>query len=143
MADEEFEIDVYGDAANDQAEQATDQADHANHPDDQYEGGDYDHQDSGHQESHDDYHESHDDHGYGHDAQEKQPSPAPKQGIKRKEAGDDGPTEPGATSALLISELAWWDTDDSIRGWAVRAGCEEELKDITFSEHKVNGKSKG
>lgn len=43
----------------------------------------------------------------------------------------------------MISELNWWTTDDDIRGWTSQADCEDELKDITFSEHKVNGKSKG
>jgi hypothetical protein len=43
----------------------------------------------------------------------------------------------------MISELNWWNTDDDIRGWAREADCEDEIKDITFSEHKVNGKSKG
>ncbi|KAH0565513.1 hypothetical protein GP486_001087 [Trichoglossum hirsutum] len=69
--------------------------------------------------------------------------PPQKQGVKRKEAPDNRPVEQGATSALFISDLHWWTTDDDIRGWINQAECEDELKDITFSEHKVNGKSKG
>lgn len=72
------------------------------------------------------------------------PKQAPQQqGVKRKEGSDDRPIDPGATTALLISELHWWNTDDDIRGWVNQARVEDELKDITFSEHKVNGKSKG
>lgn len=72
------------------------------------------------------------------------PKPPPqKQGTKRKEGPDDRPIDNGATTAIFISELHWWSTDDDIRGWINQSECEEELKDITFSEHKVNGKSKG
>ncbi len=72
------------------------------------------------------------------------PRQAPQQqGVKRKEGSDDRPIDPGATTSLLISELHWWNTDDDIRGWVNQAQVEDELKDITFSEHKVNGKSKG
>lgn len=72
------------------------------------------------------------------------PKQAPQQqGVKRKGGSDDRPIDPGATSAILISELHWWNTDDDIRGWINQAQVEDELKDITFSEHKVNGKSKG
>jgi hypothetical protein len=72
------------------------------------------------------------------------PKQAPQQqGVKRKEGSDDRPIDPGATTALLISELHWWNTDDDVRGWVNQAQVEDELKDITFSEHKVNGKSKG
>lgn len=71
-----------------------------------------------------------------------QDGPAPPHGVKRKDY-DDRPSDPDATSALLISDLFWWETDDDIRGWIASAGSEEELKDVTFSEHKVNGKSKG
>lgn len=72
------------------------------------------------------------------------PKQAPQQqGVKRKEGSDDRPIDPGATTALSISELHWWNTDDDIRGWVNQAECEDELKEITFSEHKVNGKSKG
>lgn len=73
----------------------------------------------------------------------RQQTQAPQQGQKRKEVSDDRPSEPGATSALFISDLYWWTTDDDIRGWVQLAGYEDELKDVTFSEHKVNGKSKG
>lgn len=69
--------------------------------------------------------------------------PAPQQGVKRKESSDDRQADPDATSALFISDLFWWTTDEDIRGWVNEAGCEAELKDVTFSEHKVNGKSKG
>jgi hypothetical protein len=72
------------------------------------------------------------------------PKQAPQQqGVKRKEGSDDRDVDPGATTALLISDLHWWNTDDDVRGWVNQARVEDELKEITFSEHKVNGKSKG
>lgn len=75
--------------------------------------------------------------------QQQQPQePAAPHGVKRKEY-DDRSTDPDATPALLISDLFWWTTDDDIRGWVNLAECEDRLKDVTFSEHKVNGKSKG
>lgn len=72
------------------------------------------------------------------------PKQAPQtQGLKRHDGADDRFVESGATTALFISELHWWVTDDDIRGWANQSECEDELVDMTFSEHKVNGKSKG
>lgn len=72
------------------------------------------------------------------------PRQAPtQQGTKRKEGEDDRELDPGATSALRLGEIQWWMTEDDIRGWANQCGCEDELKEITFNEHKVNGKSKG
>lgn len=72
------------------------------------------------------------------------PKQAPQtQGLKRKDGSDDRFVDSGATTALFISELHWWVTDDDVRGWANQSQCEDELEEITFSEHKVNGKSKG
>ncbi|KAK8204954.1 hypothetical protein IWZ01DRAFT_81977 [Phyllosticta capitalensis] len=65
------------------------------------------------------------------------------QGTKRKEGADDRHVDNTATTALLISDLHWWTNEDDIRGWTNQSGCEDELVEITFNEHKVNGKSKG
>lgn len=70
----------------------------------------------------------------------EQPSTLAPHGVKRKEPED---SDPDATTALVISELYWWTTDDDIRGWVNKANAESDLKEVTFSEHKVNGKSKG
>lgn len=73
------------------------------------------------------------------------PKQAPQaQGLKRKDGAQDNRlVDPTASTALFVSELHWWVNDDDVRGWANQAQCEDELEDITFSEHKVNGKSKG
>lgn len=72
------------------------------------------------------------------------PKQAPvQQGNKPKDGNDDRPVDPGATSAVVIADLHWWTTEDDIRGWSNQAGVEDELQEVTFNEHKVNGKSKG
>ena len=73
------------------------------------------------------------------------PRQAPQEQGLGKENGDtdDRFVDPNASTALLVSDLQWWVNDDDIRGWANQCRCEDELEEITFSEHKVNGKSKG
>ncbi|GAW21344.1 hypothetical protein ANO14919_108630 [Xylariales sp. No.14919] len=146
MADEDFEIDVYGDAnadtdskADDSNAQAYDSntsitiANGSNPPESGNDSSANHHSNYDAQDRHTT--ENHDDHGA--------PARQYQQGVKRKGESDDRPIDPGATNCLLMSELNWWTTDDDIRGWVTHASCEDELKDITFSEHKVNGKSKG
>ncbi|ANB14252.1 hypothetical protein AWJ20_5213 [Sugiyamaella lignohabitans] len=47
------------------------------------------------------------------------------------------------TSAVIIYNLEWWTNEEEVRGWAVDAGVEANLKNVIFDEHKVNSKSKG
>ncbi|SPJ82286.1 related to heterogeneous nuclear ribonucleoprotein HRP1 [Fusarium torulosum] len=136
MAEEDFEIDIYGDAGNDQ-QQDGQQSDTNNHES---------HQDEHRQDSHDDQnmdeHHAQDSHADQH-RESSQALGGSQQGIKRKQDEDGRPVDQAATTSLMVSELNWWNTDDDIRQWAREADCEDEIKEITFSEHKVNGKSKG
>ncbi|KAI1488393.1 hypothetical protein F5X96DRAFT_680519 [Biscogniauxia mediterranea] len=149
MADEDFEIDVYGDAnaeADSRNEDSNTQAYDNNSSITIANGSNPPEQESSEAGTH-----ANNNHG-DYDARDQEsmdvresstPAQSYQQGVKRKGDSDDRPVDPGATNCLLLSELHWWTTDDDIRSWVRQASCEDELKDITFSEHKVNGKSKG
>ncbi|BDD63395.1 hypothetical protein MPDQ_007017 [Monascus purpureus] len=136
--DDNFDIDIYGDGGGYNANEHGDYK--QEEPDIILDAPDNTHNDAAHGEgtkySNGDSHTANGGHVTTSDAANL------PQGVKRKDL-DDRPSDPDATTALLISDLYWWTTDDDIRGWVNQAGCEDELKDVTFSEHKVNGKSKG
>lgn len=58
-------------------------------------------------------------------------------------AGRPKVVDPNVQNALYVGELDWWVSDEEIRKIANDIGIPIRLSDVTFSEHKVNGKSKG
>ncbi|RFU72641.1 rrm domain-containing [Trichoderma arundinaceum] len=139
MGDTDFDIDFYGDAdgdANEQPRQEERRHSGSHSRDDyDYHSRDHRHRDNDHD----------DDRRYDSSRSDDAEDSSHHHGVKRKseEQENERPIDNGATAAIMISELSWWTTDDDIRGWLRKASCEKEVKELTFSEHKVNGKSKG
>lgn len=132
----DFEIDFYGDESNDQQDQGQKKQEQQNEGQAEHRDDNYNHE-AQNEGNHGGDDAMEDENGQGHGDQTSQ------QGTKRKQEDDGRPVDSGATSALMINELNWWTTDDDIRGWARAVEAEDEIKDLTFSEHKINGKSKG
>jgi hypothetical protein len=143
--DDTFDIDIYGDDAQDQAQQNNQDGDDLIFDDDELDNP-----------------QPVTDKPSNANSTPQQPPTAP-QGTKRKaqeyeeEPGQaqqismpsqpnslpNSATEPGAMPALRLAELHWWTTEEDVRAFCARAGVEGELREITFGEHKINGKSRG
>lgn len=160
--DDTFDIDIYGDEGKDtQQPQQNDDEDNLVFDDDYAQDG-YDGQQDGNQ-NHNGSHQEQD--APSQQAQFGDTSANSQQqqkGTKRK-AEDDGfddnshnikqetpsasnftqPMDPNATPALKISDLHWWTTEEDVRAFCKAADAESQLKDISFGEHKINGKSRG
>jgi len=68
----------------------------------------------------------------------------PQQGTKREpDDSANQPINPNATAALKLGDLQWFVTEDDVRGWINQCEHEDELKELTWNESKLNGKSKG
>lgn len=132
MAEEDYDIDFYGDAASNEQKPQDDHEEKHDYQEDRRETSERD--------------DANRDHDYNNgDREHHERRSEDNEDYKRikTDDGDYSTVEPGATPALMVSELNWWTTDDDIRGWLRQGGCEDGIKDMTFSEHKVNGKSKG
>lgn len=154
--DDTFDIDIYGDEGQDNQQVKTEDLD----PEDRIDFGEDDYGYDGANDQQGNAQQGNATNGSnGAQAQNEQrnASSGPSQGVKRKaeDYGDEEyrdrkssitpshASDPQATAALKVHELHWWTTEEDLRAYCVTASVEDQLRDIMFGEHKINGKSRG
>ena len=79
----------------------------------------------------------------GHEPYYNQENSAVEDSTVSMDARHTPANDPYALPALRLTELQWWTTEEDLRAFCAKAGVEDQLKELSFGEHKINGKSRG
>ncbi|GHJ87742.1 hypothetical protein NliqN6_4144 [Naganishia liquefaciens] len=71
------------------------------------------------------------------------PPPAPPAGLPNGTVANIHNEFGQPNDCVLLDGLNWWTTDEDIVAAAAQANVPIDIRDVTFAEHKINGKSRG
>ena len=84
-----------------------------------------------------------DDHDESIGSDSQRPGPVTTNSVTSLDTRPTSAADPYAMPALRLTELQWWITEEDLRSYCAKAGVEDQLKELSFGEHKINGKSRG
>ncbi|KAI5453219.1 hypothetical protein NCC49_006244 [Naganishia albida] len=71
------------------------------------------------------------------------PPPAPPAGLPNGTVANIHNEFGQPDDCVLLDGLNWWTTDEDLVAVAAQANVPIDIRDVTFAEHKINGKSRG